>query len=216
MVLVRHGEAVCNVDGVVGRATGCTGLTPTGRGAGAAVWRSGWPATGELAGVAALYASVLPRAIETAAILAPALDRWRDGPPLSVVRRLRPVRAAPRRGRRAHLAGLCRAPSASPTGTPTPGMPVAPGGESWTGFVARASAAVRAIAEEHPGELVVVACHAGVVEASHAGLPAHRPAVARLQLRTDHASLTEWERWEGRFTLRRYNDVTAVPATAPR
>ena len=38
--------------------------------------------TGELAGVDALYASVLPRAVATAEMLAPALDRWREGPPL--------------------------------------------------------------------------------------------------------------------------------------
>ena len=38
---------------------------------------TGWPATGELAGTDALYASVLPRAIETAELLAPALRRRR-------------------------------------------------------------------------------------------------------------------------------------------
>ena len=31
IVLVRHGEAVCNVSGVVGGARGCTGLTELGR-----------------------------------------------------------------------------------------------------------------------------------------------------------------------------------------
>ena len=31
MVLVRHGEAVCNVNGIVGGVIGCTGLTELGR-----------------------------------------------------------------------------------------------------------------------------------------------------------------------------------------
>ena len=45
-----------------------------------------------------------------------------------------------------------------------PTVPIAPGGESWTSFVVRASDAVRAIVQEHPGELVVAAVHAGVIE----------------------------------------------------
>jgi hypothetical protein len=32
----------------------------------------------------------------------------------------------------------------------------------------------------------------------------------RLGLRTGHASITKWERAEGRWLLRRYNDVTPV------
>ena len=31
LVMVRHGEAVCNVRGVLGGALGCTGLTADGR-----------------------------------------------------------------------------------------------------------------------------------------------------------------------------------------
>ena len=48
---------------------------------------------------------------------------------------------------------------------PEPG--VAPGGESWTGFVARAAGALGApSAAGTRGELVVMVCHAGVIEAS--------------------------------------------------
>ena len=70
MVLVRHGEAVCNVNGMVGGFRGCTGLTATGVGPGGRPWRDRLARTGELTGVGALYASVLPRAVETAEILA--------------------------------------------------------------------------------------------------------------------------------------------------
>ena len=47
-----------------------------------------------------------------------------------------------------------------------PEMLIAPGGESWSGFVVRASEAVRALAERHPGEQVVAAVHAGVIEST--------------------------------------------------
>ncbi len=47
-----------------------------------------------------------------------------------------------------------------------PDMLIAPGGESWSGFVRRASDAVRALAERHPGEQVVAAVHAGVIEST--------------------------------------------------
>src|ERR1035438_5818597 len=78
VVLVRHGEAVCNVSGVCGGPIGCEGLTDRGRGQVEAL-RDRLAETGELARVDALYASVLPRAIETAELLSPALATHRDG-----------------------------------------------------------------------------------------------------------------------------------------
>jgi hypothetical protein len=58
IVLVRHGEAVCNVSGVVGGQMGCTGLTDLGRRQVRAV-ADRLERTGELGVVDALYASVL-------------------------------------------------------------------------------------------------------------------------------------------------------------
>jgi len=206
VVLVRHGEAVCNVEGVIGGIRGCTGLTANGAYQ-ARLLADRLGRTGELAGVGALYASVLPRAVETAEILAPALDLWREGPPLEVVSddglsELRPGAAD----------GLTWGEYASrfpePDWDADPTQLLAPGGESWAGFVERAAAAVRAIADSHPGELVVMACHAGIVEATVLRfLPADRKTI-RLGLRTEHASLTVWERFAGRWSLRRYNDAT--------
>lgn len=206
IVLVRHGEAVCNVQGVIGGVRGCTGLTANGADQAKAL-AARLKRTGEMAGVAALYASVLPRAVETAEILAPALDRWREGPPLEVVTdvglsELRPGDAD----------GLTWSEYASrfpePDWDTDPTQPLAPGGESWAAFVDRAAAAVSAIADSHPGELVVATCHAGIVEATVLRfLPTDR-ATIRLGLRTEHASLTVWERIAGRWFLRRYNDAT--------
>jgi 2,3-bisphosphoglycerate-dependent phosphoglycerate mutase len=204
VVLVRHGEAVCNVEGVVGGRTGCRGLT----GAGAAqvsALAGRLAASGELAGVAALYSSVLPRALETAAILAPALDRWRDGPPLDVAADCDLCELHPGQADGLTWAELAeRYPE--PDWDADPARPLAPGGESWAGFVDRAAAAVARLADAHPGELVVAACHAGVIEATLLRFLATDRE--RLRLPTAHASLTVWQRLDGEWTLRRYNDVT--------
>ena len=64
LVLIRHGEAQSAIDGVVGGPLGCTGLSELGRRQADAL-AARLVRTGELAGAVALYASTLPRAIET-------------------------------------------------------------------------------------------------------------------------------------------------------
>ena len=212
IVLVRHGEAVCNVSGVCGGPIGCEGLTDLGRSQ-VALLRDRLALTGELAGADALYASVLPRAIETAELLAPALvDHDAEGdrakPPVPLLE-----------------CGLCELHPGEADGLSwsefterfgsldwdaDPHRPIAPGGESWAGFVNRVSGALDTLAAGHVGHLVVVACHAGVIEAS---LLAKLPVAggldgARLQLRTDHASMTTWEVDDGQWRLLGYNDTS--------
>ena len=70
IVLVRHGEAECNRNGVVGGPKGCTGLTDLGRRQ-VAMLADRLYESGELREATALYASVLPRAVETAERLRP-------------------------------------------------------------------------------------------------------------------------------------------------
>ena len=208
IVLVRHGEATCNIKGVVGGVRGCTGLTDLGRRQVAAL-AARLTATGEFAGATALYASVLPRAVETAEILRPVVG---DGT-LRIVQdrdlsELHPGEAD----------GLGWQEVVDRFGVPEwdtdPDMLIAPGGESWSGFVARASSAVRELAERHPGELVVAAVHAGVIEASMIANLAIPPTTSqRGWTRIVHASLTEWE-WvaaQSRWILIRFNDACGVP-----
>lgn len=212
VVLVRHGLAVCNVEGVVGGPAGCRGLAAEGRRQVEGL-RDRLLATGELANVDALYASVLPRAVETAAILAPALDRWRTGPPLAVEEDCGLCELHP-----GEADGLTWPEFAArypePDWDTRPFQPLAPGGESWGSFVERAAAAVEALAGAHPGQLVVAACHAGVIEATMLRFLPVGGSAARLGLRTGHASLTVWEREGDRWLLERYNDMArpGVPA----
>jgi 2,3-bisphosphoglycerate-dependent phosphoglycerate mutase len=218
LVLIRHGEAECNVSGVCGGQKGCTGLTRKGVAqVEALVERLG--TTGELVGADALYASTLARAIETAELVAPVLLPIRAdgsrGPALPVqldcgLCELHPGEAD----------GLSWAEFSERFGDPDwdthPERPIAPGGESWTGFVRRVADTLERLAAGHPGELVVVACHAGVIEASLlAMLPVeHGRDGARLQLRTTHASLTTWEIDGGRWRLLGYNDIAQAARSA--
>jgi probable phosphoglycerate mutase len=213
VVMIRHGEAVCNVSGVCGGRLGCEGLTPRGRRQVEGL-RDRLLATGELVGADVLYASVLPRAIETAELVAPALVGDRAGSaggghtPPDVVTECGLCELHP-----GEADGLTWSEFTARFGTldwdDDPGQPIAPGGESWTGFVNRVAGTLDSLAGTHRGQVVVVACHAGVIEASLlAKLPvAGGLAGARLQLRTEHASMTTWEIDEERWRLLGYNDI---------
>ncbi|MGP0032896.1 MAG: histidine phosphatase family protein, partial [Acidimicrobiales bacterium] len=210
LVLVRHGEATCNVDGVVGGRVGCTGLTELGR-AQVSALAARLERTGELRGASALYSSVLPRAIETAELLRPVLG---DGTMATIEEcdlcELHPGQAD----------ALAWRDVVDRFGVPEwdtdPDRLIAPDGESWTAFVARAAGGVRALARRHRGQLVVAAVHAGVIEATLIDFLGIAPAASRRGwVRIVHASLTEWE-WvpeEDRWILLRFNDAGGVPST---
>jgi probable phosphoglycerate mutase len=210
LVLIRHGEAACNVSGVCGGPLGCGGLTGLGRRQVEAL-RDRLLLTGELAGADALYASVLPRAIETAELLAPALDAVADGhrePTLELVTECGLCELHP-----GEADGLTWSEFTKRFGNldwdADPWQPIAPGGESWAGFVNRVAGALDVIVAGRAGQMVVVACHAGVIEASILAKLAVAGWLegARLQLRTRHASMTSWEIDAGRWRLLGYNDA---------
>lgn len=208
LVLVRHGQGYCNVNGTVGGPSGCTGLTREGR-AQVEELAHRLSQTGELGAVGSIYASPLPRAMQSARILAPALDAWRDDAPLVIktdcdLCELHPGEAD----------GLSWGEFAErfpvPDWDTDPTQPIAPGGESWVEFVGRAAAGVTRVAERHPDETSVVVCHAGVIEATMLRFMPVVPGRPRLGLPTRHASMTVWERRERGWLLCSYND--AAPA----
>jgi 2,3-bisphosphoglycerate-dependent phosphoglycerate mutase len=71
LILVRHGHAHAGFHGVIGGPTGCIGLTPYGR-AQAEALRDHLATSGRVR-ADVLLASLLPRAVETASIIAPGL-----------------------------------------------------------------------------------------------------------------------------------------------
>jgi probable phosphoglycerate mutase len=87
-----------------------------------------------------------------------------------------------------------------------PDQPFSPGGESWVSMYQRVVAALTEVAGRHPGQLVIVATHGGVIEQAIKWTRGDNPGV-RLQLRTEHCSMTELEIDEvGAPHLLRYND----------
>jgi len=200
LVLVRHGEAICNVTGVVGGIRGCSGLSPAGvRQAEALAARL--VETGELAGAGAFYASVLPRALQTAAIVAPGVGAGVSAAEADCdLCELHPGEGD----------GLTWPEFSERFGEPDwdadPAAALAPGAESWSGFVERASDALSRLSLAHRGETVVVVCHTGVIEASMISFVPVAGA-RRLKLRTEHTSITEWERAGDDWRLLRYNDA---------
>jgi broad specificity phosphatase PhoE len=199
LVLVRHGEARCNVAGIVGGLSGCTGLSAVGVKEAEAL-RDRLIDSGELSGAVAVYASILPRALETAAIVAPGI-RGLEAVPDCELCELHPGEAD----------GLTWAEFTERYGGPNwdvdPDAVLAPGAESWNGFVRRVKTVLTETASRHRGELVVIFCHGGVVEASMEAFFPVDLERGRLKLRTLHTSLTEWERGPGGWLLLRYNDA---------
>lgn len=202
LVLIRHGESQATVNGVVAGERGCTGLSKLGRRQAEAL-RDRLATTGELA-ADVLVASTLPRAIETAEMIAPALGIG-DVEQVHELCELHP--------------GECDAITWEEYDQrygvdmkANPFTPIAPGGESLAEFNVRVGRALVGLAERYEGRCVVVACHGGVVMSSMVtflGLPAQRPLIVELPV--TNTSITEWEHPAGagppQWRLLRYNDA---------
>jgi len=184
LVLIRHGESRSTVDRVVGGHEGCGGLTDRGVLQAKALYER-LARTGELAGAAVLLTSVLPRAIQTAEIIAPALGD------LAIDQRCELCEIHPGEGDGLtweEFSARYR-PEGLASGNPYRAM--APEGESWAGFYVRVGEALLRAAADHAGQTVVVVCHGGVIEGSFAslgGLPLRRS----FDVRIENTSLTQW------------------------
>ncbi len=200
VVLVRHGESQVTVDQMVGGHGGCTGLSKRGRRQAEAL-RDRLLTSGLVRDATTLYASVLARAVETAAIIGPAVGTGG----LEVEERCELCELHVEEGD-----GLSWVEFGTRYGRPPwdsdPSVPLSPGSESWSGFVDRASAGLSAVAERHPGEQVVVACHGGVIEAAFSAWGGRVLAAPSTLFRPDNTGLTIWSRQDGSWRLDRYND----------
>jgi probable phosphoglycerate mutase len=207
LVIVRHGEAVSNAEDRVGGHLGCRGLTERGRLQVRAL-ADRLERTGELETAVALYSSVLRRAVETAEILLPALGE------VSYEARCALCERHP-----GEADGLTWSEFDDRYGRLLPGeepdRPLSPGGESWLELLDRAEEALYEVAQAHPGGLVVVSSHGGVIEASlirFLGLPSNGSLV---RLFPDNASMTEWAFTGARWWLVRFNDAAHLDARRP-
>jgi 2,3-bisphosphoglycerate-dependent phosphoglycerate mutase len=163
-------------------------------------------ATGELAAASCLVSSVLPRAVETAETIAPAVGRGdlETGRDCGLCE-LHPGKAD----------GLTEVELEARFGRPDwrrdPATPIAPDGESLVSFFVRATRALLRLVEAHPGEMVAAVTHGGVVEAAMVGFLGLRFEAGAIGLDPAPCSMTWWsydgERRPPRWRLERYNDA---------
>jgi broad specificity phosphatase PhoE len=208
LILVRHGDAYAGFRGLIGGQTGCTGLTPIGRAQAEAL--RDHLADSRRVRADALLASVLPRAIETAAIIAPGLGLEISGQECDLCE----VHTG-------EADGLTWTEYAARYGSfdmeAEPDRVFAPAGESWNSFHERVGRMLERVAREYEGQTVVAVCHAGVIMASMRvllGIP-HPGNGARL--RPTNTGLTEWEHDPSldRWTLHSFNDASHLLGLAP-
>ena len=148
-----------------------------------------------------LLASVLPRAIETAQIIAPALG-------LEAIRQecdLCEIHTG-------EADDLTWTEYATRYGSfnmeSEPERVFAPGGESWMTFHQRVLKMCRQIAAEFTDQTVVAVCHAGVIMASIRVLFGVPHPGTGAQLRPVNTGMTEWEHDQqlDRWTLKSFNE----------
>jgi Fructose-2,6-bisphosphatase len=207
--LVRHGQAVVNVQPIVGGPKGDTGLTELGVRQ-AERLRDRLARSGEIK-PDVLIASTLPRARQTAEIIAPAFG---EGFPILFDDDVQELRVGPEADglsvdeftRRFGRVDLRADPFAR----------VDPGGESWALFALRVCTALDRIAREQAGKTVVVVCHGGVIDVAFLhffGMATN--ALPAVSLYTRNCSLTHWVRlWDHkamRWRLMGYNDTAHYP-----
>jgi probable phosphoglycerate mutase len=183
LIFVRHGESHHSRDGVIGGPRSCRGLTDRGRAqAGALALSLAEHLGAEQLGDAAVYSSVLPRAVETAAAIGAALGTaavthcglctWHLPP---------------------HADGMPTAQFQATHAAAGGGVyrPFEHGNETWAELVTRTGSAITEIAQRHAGGTVVLVGHSETVESSFHVLGG-QPLYRAFDLKVAPASVTEW------------------------
>jgi broad specificity phosphatase PhoE len=200
LVLIRHGESDAQEHGYVSGHDACRGLSDRGR-AQVAALRDRLAASGELGSIDVVYTSILARAIETTEILGPVLGPVQPRQECDWCE-IHPGEAEGLTWPDYHE----KYPWAGDASNPF--IRRAPGSESWAEFFVRAGGRLRRIANEHPGERVVVVCHGGIIGASFIAL-GNLPLSdgSAFTHETTNSSLTEWRHTGEAWRLVRYNDA---------
>ena len=195
---MRHGESRATIERFVGGPRSCTGLSDHGR-LQAEALRNRLSA-GHDVEATALFASNFPRALETANIIAPSVGSL----PVSVDSGWGEHDPGP------DCDGMTYDEFIERYGVPRwdgdPHDVVYPGGETISQFHDRVMEALRRTVRQHEGGTVVIACHAGVIDAVMRNT-LHMHQTGKFELHTQNTSLTELLHVQGsKWRLLRYND----------
>lgn len=200
VVIVRHGHSVAQVEGFASGHDTCRGLSDLGRRQAEAL-RDRLLRTGELDRCAAVYTSVLPRAIETAAIIAPGLAGREAAQECDWCE----IHAGEAEG--LGWAEVVERFSADDPGDVFSGT--IPGAETWDAFHDRVAGRLRRAATDHPGQTVVIVGHGGTVGAGFVAFEERPERVARaLTHEARNTSITEWRLHADSWRLVRFNDAS--------
>lgn len=207
LILARHGQAHCNIRGIIGGPHGCTGLTDHGRHQ-AQQLAHRLLADHTHARVTATYTTPLQRARETADIIADHLDL-----PITVAHALREPDYGDADGK--PWTDVVTAFGHIPAQHPY--HPIATGAETWAAYLQRATAALRDILARHCGDTVLIVGHGETVTAAaHLFLNLAAELRASVTFAVHYASITRWEQqplaWTQpdagwRWTLLTHNDT---------
>lgn len=197
-MLVRHGESRATVERFVGGPRSCTGLTDHGRRQAESLRNR--LSAGHDVEATALFASNFPRALETANIIAPAVGSL----PVSVDSGWGEHDPGP------DCDGMTYDEFIERFGVPRwdgdPHDVVYPGGETISQFHDRVMETLRRTVRQHEGGTIVIACHAGVIDAVMRQT-LHMHQTGKFELHTQNTSLTELFHVQGsKWRLVRYND----------
>jgi probable phosphoglycerate mutase len=180
LTLTRHGEAHCNVAGIVGGDRACTGLI--GRGRDQVELLAGRLHAEEPCHV--LYTTTRRRARESAEILSDVL-----GLPVHV----EPGLTGPHHG---DADGRPWDEIKTAFGGPPyadPDRSYAPGSETWNQYLARASTTLADVLERHHGQRILIAGHGETTDAAAMLFLGLTPGYSiRAGFETSHAAITRW------------------------
>ena len=217
LYLIRHGEAVVNVEPIIGGMRGDTGLTDRGRRQAQLLEER---LRVEELRADQLYVSTLPRALETGEYVARALQLpiQRDDD----LQELRPGEAD----------GLSVQEWRSRFGDPgspevnDPLRELSPGGESWADFLVRAGRARANPVAPPQDQTVVAVCHGGVLEVSFHLAFGVGGTGNKVRFAPFNSSITHWRHQRGtdhrsEWELVTFNDAGHlaghdVPEESPR
>ena len=209
LYLIRHGQAIVNVEPIIGGMKGDRGLTELGIEQATLLYER-LRQSGEIR-PDVLIASTLPRARQTAEIIAPAFP----GVPLLSDDDVQELRVGDDGDGLTIDAYKERFGWISFDDEPL--RPVDPHGESWGTFTLRVALALTRITKEYAGKTIVVVCHGGVIDSSFThffGL--NGLAFPQAGFATQNTSLTHWEYtlYHGklRWRLVGYNDAAHLKA----
>src|SRR5579884_635436 len=200
LYLIRHAEANSAIQGFIGDG----GLSPLGI-LQAKRLRDRLAASKEIA-ADVLIASTLPRARQTAEIIAPAL-----GLPVQLDDSLQELRPGEADGMPVEQ---FQARFGEPDYENDPYRIIAPGGESWAQFMLRVGATLDRFARTYEGKTIVLVCHGGVIDGSFLyffKMSAWTPPPTRFYTR--NTSITHWKQLtsatqeEKSWHLMKYNDA---------